>query len=117
MDYFTLQDLSEGQKGAGQQLGCCWTGQVVGDKPGLRKWIEMYSYGQYHLGWPPSCLKCSNKLISTLADLTPVCKQLQSFNECTFDEMKCNNDENNVNNTQLERLKVCNPQHQQIEKK
>lgn len=42
MDYFTLQDLSEGQKGAGQQLGCCWTaGQMVGDEPGLRKWTEM----------------------------------------------------------------------------
>lgn len=58
MGYFTLQDLSEGQKGAGQQLGCCWTtGQMVGDKPGLRKWIEMYSYGQYHrylrrMTWP-----------------------------------------------------------------
>lgn len=58
MDYFTLQNLSEGQKGAGQQLGCCWTtGQMVGDKPGLRKWIEMYTYGQYHcylrrLIWP-----------------------------------------------------------------
>lgn len=40
MDYFTLYDLSEGQKGAGQQLSHCWTTeQMVGDKTELRKWI------------------------------------------------------------------------------
>lgn len=88
MDYFfTLQDLSEGQKGAGQQLGCCWrTGQMVGDKPGIRKWIETLSYGQSR----------------------PGCKQLPSFNVRAVDEMRCNN----ANNTQRERTKVCNRQHQ-----
>lgn len=87
MDYFTLQDLSEGQKGAGQQLGCCWTtGQMVGDKLGL-DWDVLI--------WTVS-------LISAPADMTLLYKQLQSF-----DEMSCNNDENNANNTQLQRLKVC----------
>lgn len=71
---------------------------MVGDKKELRKWIEMYSYGQYHLGSLPSSRKCFDKLI--LADLTRECKQLplrwqhgrghvkDAINACAFDGMK-----------------------------
>lgn len=73
-------------------------GQMVGDKKELRKWIEMYLYGQYHLGSLPSRLKCFDKWIS--ADLTHECEQLplrwqhgrghvkDAINACAFDGMK-----------------------------